>query len=84
MADDETYPTPPQAAEQYSPYYGGGIAKTSALSLGDLRHPPVRRLVEQQITELKAQLKEREDFLLDLDKEPNFEKLLDRMRRLSI
>lgn len=87
---DETYPdaapTPPQDNETAKePYYGAqALAGRSSMSLGDLRYPPVRRIVEEQIKELKAQVDEREKFLADLDKEPTFESLLNRMRKLGI
>lgn len=56
----------------------------SGLSLGSLRNPPVRKIVEQQIVELKAQLKEREEFLSLLDAEPGVEKVLDKLRKLHL
>jgi hypothetical protein len=79
---DETYDDP----NVPSGYYGEKMlaAQTAGMSLGSLRNPPVRKVVEQQIVELKAQLKEREEFLKELDANPGVEKVLDRMRKLHI
>lgn len=85
---DETYPDNPAPP----PYVDQGYEQTKAIqgyssggvSLGSLRNPPVRRVVEQQIVELKAQLEEREKLLAALDAEPGVEKILDHMRKMNI
>lgn len=83
MPDDvfDPEPTPPEYA---IPQYAVEKIQTASMALGSLRNPPVRKVVEQQIVELEAQLKERREFLKDLDAEPGVEKILDRMRKLHI
>jgi hypothetical protein len=78
---DEQYnptPVPPGYYEEKTMAVQGGI------SLGSLRNPPVRKIVEAQIKELEGQLEERRAFLKDLDNMPGVEVILDRMRKLHI
>lgn len=89
MADDEVYPD--SGGQQYNPEPTPAYEQTKALqgyssglSLGSLRNPPVRKVVEAQIAELKLQIAEREKLLASLDEVPVVEKILDSMRKLSI
>lgn len=86
MAED--YPdTPPQYNPEPTPAYAEqtkALQGYSSISLGGLRNPPVRKIVEQQIAELEAQVAERKKLLAALDAEPGTEKILDSLRKIGI
>jgi len=56
----------------------------TGLSLGSLRMPPVRKILEDQIKEIERQLEARKLLLAELDKQPDTERLLDALRRVGI
>lgn len=82
MSGDAPYDSP---AEQIQ-YHNEMLAKQagSTIALGSLRNPPVRKIVEAQIKELEAQVKERREFLTLLDANPGTEAVLDKLRKLHI
>ena len=54
------------------------------VGFGRRQYPPVRKIVEAQIEELKLQIKEREELLEALKDNPGTEAVLDKLRKLHL
>ena len=87
---DNDYPDSPAqqqlgyGAEQAKVAYETNMVRAEGMHLQSLRTPKIRSIIEMQIKSIEAQLVERKKLLEDLDKLPEVETLLDRMRRIGV
>ena len=57
---------------------------TSEVGFSRRQSPPIRKIVENQIAELKLQIQEREELLEALKNNPGTEAVLDKLRKLHL
>ena len=78
MTDEQFNPVP-----EPSPYYGNEIAK-AGMSLGNLRTPTARSVLQARKDELLKQIKAIDDAITALDENPGVEKVLNILRKVGV
>ena len=81
MTDEQFNPVP-----EPSPYYGNEamIAKQAGMSLGNLRTPTARSVLQARKDELLKQIKAIDDAITALDENPGVEKVLNILRKVGV
>ena len=78
---DEVYDTSYEAQEELA---GNYLAKSTGESISNLRNPPVRKIIEQQIADYEKNIQIRKDLLSKLDENKGVEEVLDILRKVGI
>ena len=85
MADDVNETDTPNAPYIEKDLYNQ-LERTGSvgMGLGNLRVPTARQQAQVRLAELRKQVKAHEEFIEELDKNPQTEQLLNKMRKLGL
>lgn len=82
MNEDDSAKVPSYQSDAPSNQYMEKIAHETGF--GRTNNPPVRKVIEAQIIELRKQIEEREQLLKALNSNPGVEDVMDKMRKLHL